>query len=105
MSFLVVFFFFGVVTWEKNKNKSTKINATYSWWQEILFGVPHGSILGLLLVNLFLCDLFWIMCETDFSSYADYNTHYRLRDSIDDVIKLLEDDSMNLFNWQPNESK
>ena len=30
MSFLVVVFFFGVVTWEKNKNKSTKINATYS---------------------------------------------------------------------------
>ena len=39
------------------------------------------------------------MCETDFSSYADYSTHYFLRDSIDDVIKLLEDDSMNLFKW------
>ena len=26
-----------------------------------------------LLFNIFLCDLFWIMCETDFASFADDN--------------------------------
>ena len=39
------------------------------------------------------------MCETDFESYADDNTPYVLGDSIDNVIKSLEDDSINLFKW------
>ena len=37
------------------------------------------------------------MYETDFASHADENTLYVLRDSIYDVIKSLEDDSINLF--------
>ena len=54
---------------------------------------------GPVLCNIVLWDLFWIMCETDFASYADDNTLYVLGDSIDDVIESLEDDSINLFNW------
>ena len=65
----------------------------------MLFRAPQGSILGPLLFNIFLCDLFWIMCETDFASYADDNTPYALGDNIDDIIKSLEDDSINLFKW------
>ena len=52
-----------------------------------------------LLFDIFLGDLFWIMCETDFVSYADDNTLYVLGDSIDDVIKSLEDHSVNLYQW------
>ena len=59
----------------------------------------QGSILGPLLFKIFLCDLFWIMCETNFASYANDNTSYVLGDSIDDAIKSLEDDSINLFKW------
>ena len=39
------------------------------------------------------------MCETDFASYADDNAAYVSGESIDDVIKSLEDDSINLFKW------
>ena len=80
-----------------NRKQKTKINATYSSWEEILFVVPQGSILGPLLFIIFLFDLFWIMYETDFTSYADDNTPYVLGDNIYDVIKSLEDDSINLF--------
>ena len=55
----------------------------YNSWEEILFGLRP------LLFNIFLCDLLWIMRETEFASYADDNTHYVLGDSIDDVIKSL----------------
>ena len=46
-----------------------------------------------------MCDLFFIMKETNFSSYADDNTPYRNADTIDEVIKLLERDSTMLLKW------
>ena len=35
----------------------------------------------------------------DCASYADDNTLFVLGDIIDDVIKSVEDDSINLFKW------
>ena len=43
---------------------------------EIVFGVPHGLILGLLLFNIFLADLFFIVNSIDIANYADDNTPY-----------------------------
>ena len=72
---------------------------SHSSWEEIVFRVPQGSILGPLLFNIFLCDLFFITKETGFSSYADGKTPYRTAVTIEEVIKLLERDSMMLFKW------
>ena len=46
-------------------------------------------------------DLFFIIKEFDFSSYADDDTHYRIAEAIDEIIKLLEHDSTMLFKWFP----
>ena len=67
--------------------------------RKILFGVPQESILGPLLFNIFLCDLFYMMSDTDFASYADDNTPYVSADTIDEVIKRLETASVKLFKW------
>ena len=80
-----------------NRKQRTKINSDFSSWEEILFGVPQGSILGPLLFNIFLCDLFFIMNETDFASYADDNTPYVVGSNIEDVIIKLQNASLTLF--------
>ena len=42
----------------QNRKQKTKIGSIYSDWKDIFSGVPQGSIFGLLLFNIFLCDLF-----------------------------------------------
>ena len=58
-------------SYSTNGKQRTKVNLSYSPWEEILFGLPQQAILGPLLFNIFLCELFFIMNETDFASYAD----------------------------------
>ena len=82
-----------------NREQRTKINSNYSSWEEILLGVPQGSILGPLLFNIFLCDIFFVVSQTDFAAYADDNTPYVEGNNIDEVINMLENDSIQLFKW------
>ena len=81
------------------RKQRTKINQAYSSWEEILFGVPQGSILGPILFNIFLSDLFLIVQNVDFASYADDNTIYNSSENIDDVILSLQESSEQLFKW------
>ena len=81
----------------KNCLQRTKINSEYSSWEEIMFGVPQGSILGPLLFNMFLCDLFLITENIDIASYVDDNTPCSTGNSNEEVIQKLENAAQTLF--------
>ena len=49
--------------------------------------------------DIFLCDMLFVMSETEFASYANSNTPYVAFDNVDDVIKILKNDSIRLFKW------
>ena len=80
-----------------DRKQRTKISIFYSSWQYILSGVPQSSILGPLLFNIFLCDLFIIINNIDFVSYADDNTRYTTEESVEKVIHKLEIEAKSLF--------
>ena len=95
----------------KNRVQRTKVNGAYSSWKELLNGVPQGSILGPLLFNIFINDIFWFVDKTKIANYADDNTTYGVEKSIMTLLKCLEEDTHNVLNWfrfnemMPNQGK
>ena len=67
-----------------NRKQITKINYAYCKYCEILFGVPHGSISGPLLFNIYICDMFY-----GIASYADDKTPYASSSNLDALVNKL----------------
>ena len=54
----------------QNHKQRAKIGTAYSNWQDILAGVPQGSIVGSILFNIFLCDAFLDQGNNYLTNYA-----------------------------------
>ena len=84
-----------------NRKQRVKVNDAYSSWKDILYGVSQVSILGPLLFNIHLCDLFYFLKDLDISSYANDTTIYMVSKK-KSVIRGLETSSSLLFGWLSN---
>ena len=82
-----------------NRQQRTKSNNAFSRYSEIIHGVPQGSILGPLLFNIYICDIFFDKIECDIASYVDDNTSYNFGFNLDNVINNLEKSTNSLLNW------
>ena len=71
----------------KRRKQSVKIYDTESFFQIILSGVPQGSILGPILVNLFINDLLFLIKEAQLVNFVDDNT---ISVGSKDLAELLE---------------
>ena len=85
-----------------NRSQRVKVNSKYSSSWESVYGVPQGSILGPLLFNVYLCDLFFFLNNSTVINYADDNTPFATAHDNESVIKLIEHDSALLFQWLAN---
>ena len=71
-----------------NRKQRVRVNDSYSLWQNILFGVPQGSIWGSLLFNIFLAHLLFTLNNTEIANFADDTTPYAVSDNKDDLYHL-----------------
>ena len=80
-----------------NRKQRLKLNENFSSWRDKEYGVPQGSILGPLLFNICLCDLFYFLDNLDIASYADDTTLYTIKENKESVLNALETPSQKRF--------
>ena len=93
-----------VIKWIKsfllNRRQRVRVNGFFSFWREVLSGIPQGSILGPdLLFIIFINDLLENVCnESKLFLYADDAKLFRHISCINDV-NLLQKDLLDLQLW------
>ena len=80
-----------------NRKHGTKTKSCFSEWKHLLIGIPQGSVLDLLSFNIYMCDLFLFMSESNGANYADETTLYAFEKKSYDVQKKFESESLKLF--------
>ena len=71
----------------------------YIDWYDILRGVPQGSILGPLLFNVFINDLFLFIERTNICNFSDDNTIYSCQNDLKPISEDLRYDMVTLLRW------
>ena len=86
-----------ICSYLSDRKQRTKVNNSFSAYSDITTGVPQGSILGPLLFNIYLNDIFYFVSESNLTNYADDNTPYATDTNIDTLITNLVNDTSILF--------
>ena len=82
-----------------NRDQLVKLGPRYSDWAEIIKGVPQGSILGPLLFNIFINDIFHILDRSSLYNYADDNTLSHAHSNPDTLIRILQWGCSTTLRW------
>ena len=88
-----------MLTYLSNRIQRVKVGTCLSKYGKIKSGIPQGSVLEPLLINIFINDIFYMNLDCDVCNFADDITLYSCRPSIDVVITEVENTLMTILTW------
>ena len=88
-----------IANYLSDRKQRVKVGSTYSDWLQTKTGVPQGSVLGPLLLNIFLNDFIYIVEHSEVCNFADDNTIFSCDDTFESVASNLEQDMSQAISW------
>mgnify|MGYP000745461007 FL=1 len=82
-----------------NRKQRVKVGDATSSWASILKGVPQGSILGPVIFNIFMNDIFCCIKDGILFNYADDNTVLVKADTKQELLNKISLNGENLITW------
>ncbi len=82
-----------------NRYQRVKIGNEVSDWRQIMSGVPQGSIIGPLLFNIYINDIFYVLECCELYNYADDNILSYNDEDVNKVIQTISAELVKIINW------
>ena len=93
-----------IASYLQSRKQRIKIGNSRSEWAELSNGVPQGSILGPLIFNIFLNDIFYLATESDLCNYADYNCVSVSHTEMNILSCYLQSETQSMVKWLTDNS-
>ena len=81
------------------RRQQVRLGPHCSDWCDIINGVPQGSILGPLLFNIFINDIFHVLDRTSLHNYADDNTLSYSHNNPNTLKQHIQVDCVAVLQW------
>ena len=88
-----------ILNYLQDRWQRIKINTNFSSWSQLLQGVPKGSVLGPILFNIYLNDLFSMISDCEVCNYADDTTPFVCDRSLKNTLLRLEHETETIICW------
>ena len=79
-----------IFSYLKNRKQSVKVKGIQSLLKLIILGVPQGSLLGPIIFNIFINDLFYFIKSSDLHNFAVHYTKSVIASSVEELATDLE---------------
>ena len=87
-----------ILSYLSGRKQCIKNGGCLSMLKLILNGVPQGSILGPILFNVFINDIFLLLTQ-NLHNFADDNTITEIEETVQELINLLQVKTEKAINW------
>ena len=84
------------------RKQRTKTKLSFSTWSKIEYGVLRGFILGPLLFNINILDMFFEQKDVNFAAYADHNTRYCFDKNLEVLHSKFQICALKPLEWFSN---